>query len=56
MNPLNWEIIETSSDSAMKAYLERAKVPGGWLVRSYQLTFQMSQSITFVIDRLHEWE
>ncbi|MCP3681824.1 MAG: hypothetical protein GY861_03965 [bacterium] len=57
---MQWEEIETN--------LERAKVPGGWLVRTYTDVFHLDNgmssggegwdwrvAMTFVPDANHEW-
>jgi len=58
--PINWEVEDMAKLAwerieAEPSYrkIERAKVPGGWLIR---MEVGESGGITFVPDPNHEWE
>ena len=47
-----WEFI----DSEAKGFTERAKVIGGWLIRTYDEDNGIAIAMCFVADENHEWE
>ncbi len=55
--PVNWEYLAhtNSSDSHSEA-LQRAKVPGGWLVKVATPSDYGAVSITFYPDPEHKWD
>lgn len=60
--PFKWEDIY-QAESPMIYYFHtiRAKVPGGWLVRNWDMTTKFEQvctteSMVFISDPNHEWE
>lgn len=50
--PFDWENVDHTSNG----YTERAKVIGGWLVRSYEYDNGIAYAMCFVPDVDHEWE
>jgi hypothetical protein len=52
-----WEILDNINDgTGSSTTTARAKVIGGWIINhSFQKKATMSESMTFVPDRDHEW-
>jgi len=59
---MEWEEMEWdhSEDALPQVVTERTKVPGGWLIRSYVVSYEHKPcggvGLTFVPDTLYRWD
>ncbi len=48
-----WEQLKDETDGQKRDYTQRAKIPGGWLVKSKYIH---GVGLTFVPDPNHQWD
>jgi len=51
-----WEMIQEYGEAFDETWLQRAKVPGGWIVRQLKYKGTSAEAMCFVPDPNHEWD